>query len=155
MSGRDNFAWTEDRVSVLTKLWAEGLSGSQIARRLGGITRNAVIGKVHRLGLAARVPSRADGGVRRTYRKAKHSGGKPKFMNFSRKMTIKSSAKFQIPAPDTQNKHILDLKIGECRHPTGTDHQTGDHLFCGCKTNGGSFCDHHETVNYQTWVRKR
>ena len=44
-------AWTEDRVEILTKLWAEGLSASQIAKDLGEVTRNAVIGKVHRLGL--------------------------------------------------------------------------------------------------------
>ena len=47
-------AWTEDRVELLTKLWAEGLSASQIAKQLGGVTRNAVIGKVHRLGLSGR-----------------------------------------------------------------------------------------------------
>jgi len=47
-------AWTEDRVEILTKLWAEGLSASQIAKQLGGVTRNAVIGKVHRLGLSGR-----------------------------------------------------------------------------------------------------
>ena len=45
-------AWTDDRVEILTKLWGEGLSASQIARELGDVTRNAVIGKVHRLGLA-------------------------------------------------------------------------------------------------------
>lgn len=47
-------AWTEDRVATLTKLWADGLSASQIAKKLGGVTRNAVIGKVHRLGLSGR-----------------------------------------------------------------------------------------------------
>ena len=46
--------WTEERVELLKKLWSDGLSASQIAGRLGGITRNAVIGKVHRLGLAGR-----------------------------------------------------------------------------------------------------
>ena len=46
-------AWTDDRVEILKKLWAEGLSASQIARELGDVTRNAVIGKVHRLGLAS------------------------------------------------------------------------------------------------------
>ena len=52
-------AWTEDRVEILTKLWADGLSASQIAKELGGVTRNAVIGKVHRLGLSGRAkPSR-------------------------------------------------------------------------------------------------
>ena len=52
-------SWTEDRVDVLKKLWAEGHSASQIAKQLGGVTRNAVIGKVHRLGLSGRAtPSR-------------------------------------------------------------------------------------------------
>jgi GcrA cell cycle regulator len=49
--------WNDERVELLTKLWAEGLSASQIAGRLGGVTRNAVIGKVHRLGLSGRATS--------------------------------------------------------------------------------------------------
>lgn len=49
--------WTQSRVMLLTALWAEGLSASQIAARLNcGITRNAVIGKVHRINLPARKP---------------------------------------------------------------------------------------------------
>ncbi len=52
-------SWTEERMTVLKKLWAEGHSASQIAKQLGGVTRNAVIGKVHRLGLSGRsTPSR-------------------------------------------------------------------------------------------------
>src|SRR5205823_14144104 len=46
--------WTDERVETLKRLWAEGLSASQIAAALGGVTRNAVIGKVHRLGLSGR-----------------------------------------------------------------------------------------------------
>jgi GcrA cell cycle regulator len=46
--------WTEERVELLKKLWADGLSASQIAAQLGGVTRNAVIGKVHRLSLSGR-----------------------------------------------------------------------------------------------------
>jgi GcrA cell cycle regulator len=42
-------SWTDERVELLKKLWSDGLSASQIAAELGGITRNAVIGKVHRL----------------------------------------------------------------------------------------------------------
>src|SRR5664279_3090201 len=53
--------WSDDRVEQLKNLWTEGLSASQIARALGGVTRNAVIGKVHRLGLAGRAsPSRSE-----------------------------------------------------------------------------------------------
>ena len=48
-------SWTEERVETLKKRWAEGQSASQIAKELGGVTRNAVIGKVHRLGLSNRI----------------------------------------------------------------------------------------------------
>ncbi len=51
-------SWTDERVETLKKMWAEGQSASQIAKELGGVTRNAVIGKVHRLGLS----NRATGG---------------------------------------------------------------------------------------------
>ena len=47
-------SWTDERVEILTKMWAEGNSASQIAKELCGVTRNAVIGKVHRLGLSNR-----------------------------------------------------------------------------------------------------
>ncbi|RWR30312.1 GcrA cell cycle regulator [Sinirhodobacter populi] len=48
-------SWTDERVELLKKMWQEGQSASQIAKELGGVTRNAVIGKVHRLGLSNRV----------------------------------------------------------------------------------------------------
>src|ERR1700754_2085357 len=51
---RKDISWTDERVELLKRLWSEGLSASQIAAELGGITRNAVIGKVHRLGLSGR-----------------------------------------------------------------------------------------------------
>jgi GcrA cell cycle regulator len=47
-------SWTDERVELLKRMWAEGQSASQIAKELGGVTRNAVIGKVHRLGLSNR-----------------------------------------------------------------------------------------------------
>jgi GcrA cell cycle regulator len=53
-------SWTDERVETLKTMWSEGKSASQIAKELGGVTRNAVIGKVHRLGLSNRV-----GGVER------------------------------------------------------------------------------------------
>ena len=50
-------SWTDERVEILKKMWGEGQSASQIAKELGGVTRNAVIGKVHRLGLSNRTSS--------------------------------------------------------------------------------------------------
>ena len=52
-------SWTDERVETLKKMWGEGQSASQIAKELGGVTRNAVIGKVHRLGLSNRAGSSA------------------------------------------------------------------------------------------------
>jgi GcrA cell cycle regulator len=53
-------SWTDERVETLKRMWAEGQSASQIAKELGGVTRNAVIGKVHRLGLSNRVTGAKD-----------------------------------------------------------------------------------------------
>ncbi|TMV09770.1 GcrA cell cycle regulator [Ruegeria sediminis] len=52
-------SWTDERVELLKKMWGEGQSASQIAKELGGVTRNAVIGKVHRLGLSNRTSGSA------------------------------------------------------------------------------------------------
>ncbi len=52
-------SWTDERVEILKKMWGEGQSASQIAKELGGVTRNAVIGKVHRLGLSNRATKNA------------------------------------------------------------------------------------------------
>ena len=64
--------WSDDRVEQLKSLWTEGLSASQIARALGGVTRNAVIGKVHRLGLSGRAKSPSSSAPRP--RKARSGG---------------------------------------------------------------------------------
>ena len=53
-------SWTDERVETLKRMWSEGQSASQIAKELGGVTRNAVIGKVHRLGLSNRVGAEGD-----------------------------------------------------------------------------------------------
>ena len=64
--------WTDERVELLKKLWAEGLSASQIATQLGGVSRNAVIGKVHRLKLSARGRTQA---AQPRVKKAPSAGG--------------------------------------------------------------------------------
>ena len=51
-------SWSEEREAKLKELWEKGHTASQIAEMLGGITRNAVIGKAHRLKLAGRAPSK-------------------------------------------------------------------------------------------------
>ena len=57
-------SWSDERVELLKKLWQDGLSASQIAAELGSVTRNAVIGKVHRLGLSGRAKSQSSAAPR-------------------------------------------------------------------------------------------
>ena len=52
-------SWTDERIETLRKMWDSGLTATQIAEELGGVSRNAVIGKAHRLGLASRQIGRA------------------------------------------------------------------------------------------------
>lgn len=70
-------SWTDERVELLKKMWGEGQSASQIAKELGGVTRNAVIGKVHRLGLSNRSSGGAAPDAAKTEAKAKPAA-KPK-----------------------------------------------------------------------------
>src|SRR3954467_4080076 len=72
VSGAQSMGWTDERVELLKKLWMEGFSASQIAGELGeGVTRNAVIGKVHRLKLSGRAkPASVAPRVRTTPRSA-------------------------------------------------------------------------------------
>jgi hypothetical protein len=61
--------WNEERTATLRKLWLEGMSASQVARQLGGVSRSAVIGKVHRLGITVRdIPARQRTAVRTAVR---------------------------------------------------------------------------------------
>jgi len=69
-------SWTDERVETLKTLWGEGQSASQIAKVLGGVTRNAVIGKVHRLGLASRTAAKPD--ATKTAKEAPAAKSKPK-----------------------------------------------------------------------------
>ncbi len=89
-------SWTDERVELLKKMWGEGQSASQIAKELGGVTRNAVIGKVHRLGLS----NRATGGGTKTEAKAKPA---PK-AEAKPKPAPKTEPARPVPAPEADAK---------------------------------------------------
>src|SRR5690606_16813645 len=72
--------WTDERVEKLKKLWSEGLSASQIAAQLGGVSRNAVIGKVHRLNLPGRAKA---GGTQAAARPKRPAPATPRPSNFA------------------------------------------------------------------------
>lgn len=90
-------AWTDERVELLKKMWGEGQSASQIAKELGGVTRNAVIGKVHRLGLS----NRATGG-------SSEAKAKPAPKAEPKAKAAKPAAK-PAPAPEPETKAVVPM----------------------------------------------
>jgi len=154
-------AWTEDRVEVLKKLWAEGHSASQIAKELGGVTRNAVIGKVHRLGLSGRAtPSRP---VKRPPRLARPkprvqpdgSVVTPKPQRVVAEPDLKQNEKVAMlaalppqPLADGEAATILTLRDSMCKWPIG-DPADPQFAFCGRKSTCGPYCAEHAKVAFQ------
>lgn len=152
--------WTEDRVGALKKLWLEGQSASQIAKQLGGgVTRNAVIGKVHRLGLSGRAaPSQP---ARATFRPARPRPAAPK-AEYSRPSAPRRieaaqprpAAPVPAPMPDLPGTAtVLTLGAHMCKWPIG-DPSSQEFSFCGRRASEGVYCVEHARVAYQPQVRK-
>ena len=117
-------SWTDERVELLKKLWADGLSASQIAAELGGITRNAVIGKVHRLGLSGRAKSPSSSVPRA--RKPRSSGHMMRIPRASMRGNTALAYDYDVePEPELieipveQRKTLLELTEKTCRWPIG------------------------------------
>jgi GcrA cell cycle regulator len=148
--------WTEDRVDMLEKLWTQGLSASEIALALGGnVTRCAVIGKVHRLGLPARRERINPMG--RTIRVYHQRPPRPKRKRISKAKVRKPIvvlpelvslppplSKAWEPLPETTPISLMALTDAVCRWPVGGDHETPGVGFCGCPVAPGrSYCPQH------------
>lgn len=161
-------AWTEDRVATLTKLWADGLSASQIAKQLGGVTRNAVIGKVHRLGLSGRAkPSRPKPAKTAATARAKAPPKSATTAKATAKKTVKAKpttpAQLPVsveppldakPLQDGSYATILTLTDHMCKFPIG-DPSAEEFRFCGRKTDPDEpYCTAHSMVAYQPSRRR-
>ena len=151
--------WTEERVELLKKLWADGLSASQIAAELGGITRNAVIGKVHRLGLSGRAKSPSSSAARP--RKPRSSSMIRVPRAHIRGNTALAYDYVAEPEPELieipveQRKNLLQLTEATCHWPVGDPGST-DFFFCGGQSNEGSpYCNFHSRVAYQPASERR
>ena len=95
-------AWSEERVAVLKKMWLDGNSASEIAKELGNITRNAVIGKVHRLGLSNRDTNAAKAGSSGSHSvKSVKRGRPPKVLNEIKKRGRPQKIKEHRDLPET------------------------------------------------------
>lgn len=149
----DLSGWSDERVSTLLKLWDDGLSASQCAKQLGGVTRNAVLGKLSRLGVLTRVtPSRP----------TRVSPPKPKPPSPSKLRIAGNGAVFQEPTPRAPLAEVpvfdeaappagvialADLEPHHCRFPLG-DPRHPKFGFCGRRRKQDGkvlqpYCDDH------------
>jgi GcrA cell cycle regulator len=155
--------WTAPRTELLKKLWADGLSGDQIAGRLGGTTRCAVLGKVHRLGLSGRAstrtrrePSKYDR-TGRTWKRKLSAEQKRQFKPPKAVLTLKQQSLTQAlfptePLPkaretDIGRKTLEQLEDNDCRWPCS---EHSPQMFCGePKMPGLSYCLNHARRAFQ------
>lgn len=156
-------SWTDERVGTLKKLWLEGQSASQIAKQLGGgVTRNAVIGKVHRLGLSGRAaPSQP---VRAALRppRARTVQSPPSQPSAPRRI---EAAETPPPRPTPPSPRVVEpelpgtatvLTLGAhmCKWPIG-DPSTSEFSFCGRRAGDGiPYCVEHAKVAYQPQAKR-
>jgi len=163
-------AWTDERVEQLKRLWSEGLSASQIASRLGEVTRNAVIGKVHRLGLAGRAtvsrpkvmrPRKTSATAPRPSKRAgkllRYAGasGFPVVGGPDTAPDVYTRSFEELVIPLEERASILSLKETSCRWPIG-DPQHEDFHFCGKgKLDGVPYCQFHAQRAFQPAQSRR
>jgi GcrA cell cycle regulator len=162
-------SWTDERVELLRKLWLDGLSASRIAAELaGGVTRNAVIGKVHRLGLSGRVKAQTSTQTMRRLNKPAVSSARAAVSAAPRAAALQVRGNVALaihevaPAPlvqrsfddnvvsMTENVTIMELRESMCRWPVG-DPSSPDFRYCGGKApiGEGPYCKHHSRMAYQ------
>lgn len=148
--------WTEERVELLKKLWAEGLSASQVAKQLGGVTRNAVIGKIHRLGLSGRATTNRAPRARPSTPRA--AAPRPQQPSTPRPVEVKEEPAMPEPDPQPlvpvevtpgQLATVLTLTEHTCKWPIGDPGTDGFH-FCGHKADPSMpYCATHAKLAYQ------
>jgi GcrA cell cycle regulator len=162
--------WTDERVEQLKKLWAEGLSASQIAAQLGGVSRNAVIGKVHRLKLSGRgktTSSQTRSKKVNTAVNSQRSGATVGHMSsrvvnrsvgatalqaeYSTEIVPHTITRTvtDVVVPISRRLELVQLSERTCKWPVGDPLQP-DFNFCGNDVGeGGPYCTYHARLAYQ------
>lgn len=144
-------SWTDERVEALRKLWMEGRTASQIAKELGDVTRNAVIGKVHRLGLSGR-PSPIKRKQKRIADVVKKTKPVQKIVQ-NNVQPIRSIVQDDVAV--TGGASLMDLKERMCKWPLG-DPKSASFRFCGHKSAEGlPYCEHHAMQAYHAPSKRR
>lgn len=177
-------SWTDERVEKLKKMWGEGQSASQIAKELGGVTRNAVIGKVHRLGLSnrngggtsdapapkpeakpapetkaakaapANVPEPAPAPTP-AVRKIVPAGQPLPPQPSANEISPEALATVREVEKKARKLSLMELTERTCKWPVG-DPATEDFWFCGLPVQAGKpYCEAHVGVAFQPMSSRR
>lgn len=142
-------SWTEEKVNKLKELWGKGQSASQIAEIIGGISRNAVIGKAHRLNLSAKIKTRS--AINHNGQKLKSSENKTQRKGSRSKFRSLILNKNFEPA---KNLHLEELTEKTCKYMEGHPDQEGS-SFCGRKNvEKFSYCPLHLMIVFQPKGKK-
>ena len=137
-------SWTDEKVEKLKELWTKGHTASQIAAALGDTTRNAVIGKAHRLNLEARAPSKHSGALVSRENKQIRRGPAPT----SRKAKFQSILLDKNFEPENP-KSLEELTDTTCKWPIGHPNEE-KFYFCGRKPEGEfPYCKLHVLYAFQ------
>lgn len=142
MVGRqEHTKWTKSRVAELTRLWNFGDTASDIAKQMN-LSRNAVIGKAHRLGLKPRpnpvTPKRP------TEQGRKMKGAARNHLKFGHKGQVKKTGSRNIEIDGNiqgPGKTLMELEANECRWPCGD-------VYCSAKVESGVYCEYHKKIAY-------
>jgi len=141
-------SWTDEKVEKLKELWGKGNTASQIAEIIGGISRNAVIGKAHRLNLSAKIIKRSRNNL-------------SKNNNFKEKNLQKRSRKFRFSSllldknfEAAKNLSLEELTENTCKYMEGHPNESSS-SFCGRKTvEKFSYCPLHLILVFQPKGKK-
>ena len=143
-------SWTEEKVNKLRELWGKGNTASQIAEIIGGITRNAVIGKAHRLNLSAKIKTRAASSNENFNVSTENKDNKIKRGRRSKFKSLIIEKDFEPENP----KQLEQLDENSCKWPIGHPDEKSFY-FCGRNSlKDFSYCKLHLLYAYQPKGKK-
>ena len=139
-------SWTEEKVTKLKELWGKGNTASQIAEIIGGISRNAVIGKAHRLNLSAKIKTRTAASNKNFENSLEEKNIKTKKFTRGKFKSLIIEKDFEPENP----KQLEELTDNDCKYPIGHPNEK-DFYFCGRNSlKDFSYCKLHLLYAYQS-----
>lgn len=150
--------WTDESVEELRRLWDKGLTANEIAKKLG-VTKNAIVGKVHRLCLKARPsPIKTKGEETAAPKSTVKKNVVTEIIEETNDTIAEQISETVVETPvvkdDGSRIRLVELDSHTCRWPLG-DPRDEDFGFCGKKVRAGqTYCDEHSTVAYVKANRK-